>query len=237
MPRKDSQASKPPPGLRMKALMEATGLPKSTLLFYVEQGLLPPPVKTSPNMAFYSPECVERAALIRELQSKHNLPLAKIKAILDARDRGEDIAPLVALSQAVLGERKEPLLSREELCRKSGLTPQQVAELEKLQLLLPLTDQGYDAQDLSLARILAKAKSEGIEPSDLAFYPRLGKKLVDEEFKLRHRLTHDMPPDKDAARTLEMVQRARAMRSYVIDRIFQRRVITAKGIKDPGLLK
>ena len=40
-----------PKGLRMKQLMEATGLPKSTLLYYVEQGLLPPPVKTSPNMA------------------------------------------------------------------------------------------------------------------------------------------------------------------------------------------
>ena len=38
--------------MRMNQLMVATGLPKSTLLYYVELGLLPRPVKTSPNMAY-----------------------------------------------------------------------------------------------------------------------------------------------------------------------------------------
>ncbi len=40
----DSAASSVPlakPGLRMKELVEASGVPKSTILYYLQQGLLP----------------------------------------------------------------------------------------------------------------------------------------------------------------------------------------------------
>lgn len=65
------------PGLRMKELMEATGLPKSTILFYLEQGLLPKPVKTSRNMAYYPPECMERP--YNELPRRANARNQKIQ--------------------------------------------------------------------------------------------------------------------------------------------------------------
>ena len=44
----------------MNELTGATGVPKSTILYYIAQGLLPEPRKTSPNMAYYDPACVER---------------------------------------------------------------------------------------------------------------------------------------------------------------------------------
>ena len=52
----------------MKELVQATGLPKSTILHYLNQGLLSQPVKTSPNMAYYDPSCVQRVAMIKEMQ-------------------------------------------------------------------------------------------------------------------------------------------------------------------------
>lgn len=225
-----------PKGLRMKELCEATGLPKSTLLFYVDQGLLPQPVKTSPNMAFYPPECVERVALIRQLQSGQRFSLAKIKSILKARDEGDDIAPLLMLNQVIFGDQEEQLMSLDEFCALSGLSPEKVAELEKSQLLLPLSEQGYDSQDLAMAEVLATRASLGLTPEDASFYPRIANQLVDEEMAIRHRMTHELPVAEDAAITMGMVQAARAMRSYVIDRIFQRRVASAKSLKDESLL-
>jgi len=232
-----TRSAQKPQGLRMKELMQATGLPKSTLLYYVDQELLPPPRKTSPNMAFYAPECVERAALIRRLQSEHRLPLAKIKNVLQARDRGEDIEPLLALNQVVFGDQNDELLSRKELCRLSGLTPSQVESLERNQLLLPLSKGGYDAQDLALASMLAKGLAHGVKPEYLTFYPKLAKQIVDQEMGLRHRLTHELPASQDADFTSIMVQAARAMRGYVIDRIFQLRIAAARDLKDPELLR
>jgi DNA-binding transcriptional MerR regulator len=227
---------KTPKGLRMKELCEATGLPKSTLLFYVDQGLLPQPVKTSPNMAFYAPECVERAALIRQLQDNQRLPLSKIKAVLEAQDRGEDITPLLMVQQIIFGDQTEELMSLEEFCRQSGLGPQQVKELEQAQLLMPLSEEGYDSQDLAMAQVLARGGERGLTPEDASFYPRLAKQMVDAEMALRRRLTHSLPMEEDASLTAAMVQSARIMRGYIIERIFQKRVAASSNLKDESLL-
>jgi DNA-binding transcriptional MerR regulator len=233
MASKNKKTSK---GLRMKELCEATGLPKSTLLFYVDQGLLPQPVKTSPNMAFYATECVERVALIRQLQSGQRFSLAKIKSILKARDEGDDITPLLMLNQVIFGDQEEQLMTLDEFCALSGLSPEKVAELEKAQLLLPLSGQGYDSHDLAMAQVLEARASMGLTPQDASFYPRIANQLVDEEMAIRHRMTHDLPFSEDATVTMGMVQAARAMRSYVIDRVFQRRIASAQSLKDEGLL-
>ena len=39
------------PMLKMKEIMDATGVTKATILHYVKEGLLPEPVKTGRNMA------------------------------------------------------------------------------------------------------------------------------------------------------------------------------------------
>ncbi len=224
----------PKPGLRMKELVALSGLPKSTLLYYVEQGLLPAPVKTSPNMAYYPPECLERLALIKTLQNQHRLPLQKIHNLLLLRDQGQDITPLIELNQAIFGPGGGPLLAREAFLRATGLSPRQLAELLAAGLLLPLQDGGFDQQDAAMGALFAGALARGLKVADLAFYHRLGRQIVDQEMELRHRLTSHLPLAQDAALTLQMVRGARATRSYVIDRLFQRRVASTRDLKDPG---
>ncbi|RJX35352.1 MAG: MerR family transcriptional regulator [Desulfarculus sp.] len=239
---KDSKGSRAsrraakPAGLRMSQLMAATGLPKSTLLYYVEQGLLPRPLKTSPNMAYYDPACVERAALIRSLQGQHRLPLGKIKAILQASDQGQDIAPLVALAQEVFGQDQGEKLDTEQLLAATSMEPGHLQQLLEAELLLPLEPGLYDQQDLAMARIYVFGHAQGLRPQDVGYYVRLGRRIVDEEMRLRARLTKDLSPELDAQVTLGMVQAARATRSYVIDRLFQHRIAAAEDLKDHKLL-
>lgn len=212
------------PGLRMKELMAASGLPKSTLLYYVEQGLLPAPVKTSPNMAYYHPTCVERAAFIKDLQANHRLPLDKIKKLLELRDQGQEVAPLVEMLHLIFGPGPDRLLTLKELCRQSGLSREEVAAWRAASLLRPRQEQGYDQQDLAMAVSLAGADRRGITPSDLAFYPRLGREIVAREMKLRQRLIRRLDLPANIQVTMQMVRAARATRAYVIDRIFQEQV-------------
>ena len=87
--------------LRMKDLMAATGLPKSAILHYLAQGLLPEPEKTGPNMAYYDPSCIERIKFIKDMQAKYSFPLSKIKMFLDSKDQGKEIAHLVDLSRVI----------------------------------------------------------------------------------------------------------------------------------------
>ena len=51
---------------------------------YLREGLLPEPVKTSRNMAYYPPEFVERIRLIKQLQEERFMPLRVIRDLLDA---------------------------------------------------------------------------------------------------------------------------------------------------------
>ena len=41
------------PFLKMREVVNATGVPKSTIILYVNTGLLPQPVRTQRNMAYY----------------------------------------------------------------------------------------------------------------------------------------------------------------------------------------
>ncbi|MBF0496152.1 MAG: MerR family transcriptional regulator [Deltaproteobacteria bacterium] len=228
--------NRPKPGLRMKALMDNTGLPKSTILHYAAQGLLPDPIKTSPNMAYYDPACVDRLKYIKMLQEKYRLPLAKIKTFLNLQDQGRDVTPLLELSQVIFGHMEGPVLDEAALCQATGLSAYQLTGLIRANLILPLEPGCYNQDDVRAAKVYREALANGLDISDLAFYPAMGKEIVDHEMRLRSRLTRHLPDDQDAAITKQMVIDARTLRSYVIDRLFQHRVAAAIDLKNDGLL-
>ena len=45
--------------LKMNDLVKLSQTPKSTVLYYVKEGLLPEPVKDKPNFHLYDEYCVE----------------------------------------------------------------------------------------------------------------------------------------------------------------------------------
>ena len=55
---------------------------KSTVLYYVKEGLLPEPVKDKPNFHLYDEYCVELLSFIKYLQSNFNATISQIKALL-----------------------------------------------------------------------------------------------------------------------------------------------------------
>jgi DNA-binding transcriptional MerR regulator len=234
-PKLGAEAGKPArPGLKMSDLAKASGLPRSTILHYVKEGLLPEPVKTSPNMAYYEPSCVDQLRLIRHLQKKHRLSLAQIKGALEEDESGRDVSAMVQLGEVIFGTDSGALLSLEELCAESGLTPEEVADLESRDLIMPLQPGHYDLDDLTAARSFASSKALGLKAGDADFYPRLAKEIVDNEMELRRRVTYELPLAEDAMITTEMAKVARLTRNYVIDRTFQKRILAFKTLKKEG---
>ncbi|MGD0488560.1 MAG: MerR family transcriptional regulator [Syntrophorhabdales bacterium] len=223
-------------GVRMKELTGATGLPKSTILHYVAQGLLPEPVRTSRNMAFYDPACIERARYVKALQSTYFFPLAKIKTLLSLRDEGKDTNSLIELNTVVFGTSDGAALHEEAFRSATGLTSPQVSELLEAHLLMPLEKGAFRQDDIDAGRVYAGAFTLGLGSCDLAFYTAIANELVDREMSLRRRLTGRLPDDRDARVTTELTRGARTLRNYVIDRVFQHRVAAAKTLKDEEAL-
>lgn len=236
MPEVGSAAKRPcsdtgDPYLKMKELVAATGLTKATLLHYVNQKLLPAPVRTSPNMAYYPPHTVERARFVKQVQQQHRLPLAAIKGLVRALDQGRDVAPLVELQAALFGRQGERRFSRAGFGRRTGLSSAQIDDLCGRRLLIPVEAGFFDEQDVALGRLLAKGMALGIAPDDLAFYPRLAEEIVHHEMALRNRHTRAMGFAQDAGVTLALTGIARSLRAYVIDRTMQRELIRYQGLK------
>lgn len=77
--------------LKISEVAEAAGESVSTVKFYVKEGLIDIERKTGKNMAYYSPECVERVKLIRTLQSEKYYPLAVIKHMLSSGGTASEI--------------------------------------------------------------------------------------------------------------------------------------------------
>lgn len=232
MPPHENTAPPPPGWIKMKDLAKAAGLPKSTILHYVNEGLLPEPVKTGPNVAFYNPASVERLAFIRRVQARHRLSLAGIKKLLAYRDRGKEITPLLELTEVIFGRSGGEKIGRKEFLRATGLEPGELDRSLKCRALLPLSPDSFDQEDLAIGKMLKNAMSFGLEPEEFEYYAQFGDRIVDREFDLRDKVTEGLNLEENAALTLQMTQAARSMRSYVIDRIFQRRVMATKSLED-----
>ncbi len=218
--------------LKMKELVQATGTPKSTILHYLGQGLLPPPARTSRNMAYYDPACVERLTFIKVVQSKYRLSIALIKQFLQEGKLGPEVEPLLALRSLIFGRPEDrEWLDLDAFCRATGLTPEEVQDFQAAGLLLPLDADRFDAEDLAIGRILKGCGKMGLGPRELAYYPRLAREIVDREMALRDRAVRGLPLEDNALLTMELTQAARALRPYIIDRVFQHRVMARESLE------
>jgi DNA-binding transcriptional MerR regulator len=214
-------------GLKMQELVAATGVPKSTILHYLNEGLLPEPVKTSRNMAYYSPACVERITFIKVMQSKYRLSLAIIKQLLQEGKVGPELAPLLELRSVIFGRSEDQkLLDLGAFCRATGLSILEVEALQGAGLLLSLEPEHFDAEDVVIGRLLKGLRELGLTPAEASFYPRLAREIVDHEMAIRDRLVKGLSMEDNATLTLELTQGARALRPYIIDRMFQHRVMS-----------
>lgn len=80
--------------MRMKDLEKASGIPRSTIHFYLRVGLLHPPEKTGKTMAYYDDTHLERLKAIRKMKMDMKMPTAFIRKQLEDSgvSRGEKIS-------------------------------------------------------------------------------------------------------------------------------------------------
>ena len=78
--------------MRIGELSKATDVPVPTIKYYLREGLLPAGELSSPNQASYDETHVRRLRLIRALIELAQVPVAKVKEILESLDA--DTEPL-----------------------------------------------------------------------------------------------------------------------------------------------
>jgi DNA-binding transcriptional MerR regulator len=191
--------------LRMKELAEASGVSAGTIKHYLREGLLPEPVRTSRNMAYYPPEFVERIRLIKQLQEERFMPLKVIRSMLD--DDPERARALVELEDRILEralQNDQSRVSAAELRRRYDVPQEVLDRLAELEILDP-NSRGYGPRDVEIVEAISRFRAGGYDERigftvyDTLRYRRALEELVKEEVQvLMDRLAGEMEPDRAA---------------------------------------
>jgi DNA-binding transcriptional MerR regulator len=195
--------------LRMGELAEASGVPAATIKHYLREGLLPEPVRTSRNMAYYPAEFVERIKLIKQLQEERFMPLRVIRSVLDEDpERARALVELEdkILERALAGERTRTPAS--EVRKRYDVPTDVLDRLEQIDVLSP-NRRGYTPSDVKIIEAMSRFRAGGFEEEigftvyDTLRYKRALEQLVKEEVEVvLDRLAGEMDPE----RVVELLQ-------------------------------
>ncbi|MBC7463097.1 MAG: MerR family DNA-binding transcriptional regulator [Actinobacteria bacterium] len=188
----------------------------SKIRFLESEGLIDPQRTPSGYRKFTNTD-LERLRYVLLAQRDQYLPLRVIKENLEALDRGLQPAkspgsgpsPRLAtidgeLAPANFAENSDMRLSRDELIKASGVTEEQLVELESYGLIAP-RGRHYDGDALSIAVAVTEMAGFGIEPRHLRSF----KSAADREIGLIEQVITPLVRQKnsEAKARAEEVQR------------------------------
>jgi DNA-binding transcriptional MerR regulator len=192
--------------LRMGELARASGVSAATIKHYLREGLLPEPMKTSRNMAYYPADFVDRIRMIKQLQEERYMPLRVIKDLLEEDpDRAKALIELGdrLLEHALATESER--VSAAEVRRRYDLPKDVLDRLAELEVLTP-DKRGYSPSDVRVIEAISRFRAGGYEErigftvyDTLRYKESMGDLVRQEVDVLMERLAGEMDPDEAMA--------------------------------------
>ena len=169
--------------LKMKELMLQSGESKSTILYYVKEGLLPQPQKPKPNVHLYDESAVEILRFIKYLQHNFSYSISEIKAIFaqnNFRD-AKSFGMMVNALELIAGDKENRWYSREDFLEITSLSDVELDAYLSRGLLFERA-QGFSGKEVEVAAILKRAADLGLDETLLDHYVQSARALAKEEF-------------------------------------------------------
>ena len=168
--------------MRLAELSQRAGVPRSTIKFYLREGLLPAGAASARNQASYGSQHLERLALIRALREVAELPLdsvAKVTAELDRGWKGDPIGEAMRAMHTLPSRG----LAREDAPELRRLT----GEVRDLMRGLPWTvddaEAHFYADEIAAALLLVRRHLyPDYSVAELALHAEIAWLLSEEEF-------------------------------------------------------
>ncbi|MEA2028195.1 MAG: MerR family transcriptional regulator [Campylobacterota bacterium] len=112
----------------MNRLVELSGVPKATILYYIKEGLLPQPEKPKPNLHLYSEEALELLEFIKYLQKNFDCSISEIKEVINVQ-KANNLSSYEALLEVVdliMGNKYQLKFSFDEMIVKFKISREQL---------------------------------------------------------------------------------------------------------------
>src|SRR5262245_15694058 len=167
--------------MRLAELSQRAGIPRSTIKFYLREGLLPAGAASARNQASYGSQHLERLALIRALREVAELPLDAVARVTAELDKDGD--PIGETMRAL-----HTLPSRAAAPEDAAELRRLTAEVGEFLRALPWTvekgaENHYFADEIAAALLLVRRHLYPDYPvAGLALYAEIAWLLSEREF-------------------------------------------------------
>ncbi len=168
--------------LKMKELSDLTNESKSTILYYIKEGLLPEPLKPKPNMHLYDENCVQILKFIKYLQHNFSYSISEIKSIFQDNhfDFDGSFEMMVRSLELISGGKENKYYTKESFLKLVGLDEQRLKKYQKQGYLFERA-KGFSSKEVEIAEILERASSLGLDFALLDAYVENAKLLAQKE--------------------------------------------------------
>ena len=185
--------------LKMKELMALSEESKSTILFYIKEGLLPEPQKPKPNVHLYDESCVQILKFIKYLQHNFSYSIAEIKTIFQDNTFAFDgsFEMMVRSLELISGGRDNQWYSKKAFLEQLHMDEATLNAYQKKGYLFERA-KGYSQKEVEIAQILERAKDLGLDSTLLDAYVTEAKVLAQKENETGSKLLADDKASHDA---------------------------------------
>ncbi|HQM45754.1 MAG TPA: MerR family transcriptional regulator [Smithellaceae bacterium] len=214
--------------MKIGQLVKQSGVPSTTIHYYVKEGILNAPEKINKRISLYDEALIARLKMIQKLQEKR-FPLTSIKKILARIDQGVPLEEAETLENIIFGlpiSNADELIDQKVFMDRTGLTSEETEKLERSGLLIPFSRKKgrklFDHDDVAMGKSVFKQLFQFQVPlQDMQFYLTLGRQITEKELQLRKKIIQGMTVKDNAKVTVDLTNGAILSRSYFLKRLFQ----------------
>lgn len=176
---------------KISEIVKRTQTPKSTILYYIREGLLPEAKKLKSNVHRYSDEHIELLEYIKYIKQEMGSSNEQIKAILQNKNQSLSssfsmITPLMKALGNVSKDAKH--YTKEEFLKEYSLEIEFLDKLLNDGILMPLGDNDFTQREAAVVKLVKNFQEVGVDYTVLKKYVYHAKVLAELEHEMQKEL-------------------------------------------------
>jgi DNA-binding transcriptional MerR regulator len=176
---------------KISELVAKTGVPKSTILYYIREGLLPEAKKIKSNVHRYNDQHIELIHYIKYMKEEIGSTNDQIKFALQNQNQSLSssatmLQPLMNTLSDIPSDAKH--FTKEEFIEYYNVDTMLLEELLEDGILLPIHEDDFTEREASIIKLVMYFKEVGIEHTVLKSYVHHAKALSELEYQMQAEL-------------------------------------------------
>ncbi|MCW8895458.1 MerR family transcriptional regulator [Sulfurimonas sp.] len=189
--------------IKMSELVKLTDTPKSTILYYVKEGLLLEPQKPKPNLHLYDESSIEVIKFIKYLQSNFGSSISEIKAVINngSFDFERGFEAILETLNMLMGSAHQSTYTQQFICENYKITQKKLESYLDTGLLFK-RDGAFTTKELEILEILLNLEKLGIATDVTQAYVKHARELAKFEVEFSKKFLEQTQNKNEALKTL-----------------------------------